>query len=394
MKYNLINFNTSLVDFNKFIRIRVFDKDFNVKSQKDVLHSELKFILYFSYRSDFYPIDSQDYLWTTDCGWGCMIRASQMMLSRAVFKIKLAESIQIEELKEEYYYEGSRKLKVAFNTLLMFVETKEEVSVDNYINFPNFSISNICREGNSFGKGAGDWFSDVNMVNIFCKINKETQSISNTEILTFNDNLIEEEEILRTCFKEYNCECLENNIKCECLKIKDKTYMMTTKGVIFVSCRVGLDNIDPQYYIPITRLFSIKNNIGLIGGKGHYALYFIGVTDDHHLIYLDPHFKQTSLTNISELYLPDAQQTFFNKKFYFLDFKNASPAFTFGVYFSSVKEFKQIQYSLKLYSKTENAIFKYKGLDNTIEENSEEVNKEEKLEYNCEDVDDFCVISK
>ncbi len=155
MKYNLINFNTSLVDFNKFIRIRVFDQDFNVKSQKDLLQSELKFILYFSYRSDFFPIDSQDYLWTTDCGWGCMIRASQMMLSRAIFKIKLADSIHSEEIKEEYYYEGSRKLKVAYNTLLMFVETKEEALSDNCINFPNFfSIYNICKEGYSFGKGA------------------------------------------------------------------------------------------------------------------------------------------------------------------------------------------------------------------------------------------------
>jgi hypothetical protein len=168
--------------------------------------------------------------------------------------------------------------------------------------------------------------------------------------------------------------------------------MLTRKGVIFVSCRVGLENIDPQYFIPITRLFSIKNNIGLIGGKGNYALYFIGVTDDHHLIYLDPHFKQTSLTNINDVYLPESQKTYFNKKFYFLDFKQASPAFTFGLYFSSVNEFRQIQYSLKLYSKTENAIFKYKGIDDTIEVNFEEANIED--QYNCEEIDDFCVISK
>ena len=393
MKYNFINFNTSFVDFNKFIRIRLYDKDFNIKSELDQLNSELNFILYFSYRSDFYPIQSEDYSWTTDCGWGCMIRASQMMLSRAVYKINLNDSIENEEIKEEYYYEGSRKLKVCYNTLLLFIETKEENTLNGCIQQPFFSIANICKEGLSFGKRAGDWFSDVNMVNIFCRINKDTQLIQNTEILTFNDNLIEEEEILKTCFKEHLCKCIENNIKCDCLKIKDKSYKLIKKAIIFVSCRVGLDNIDPQYFIPITRLFSIKNNIGLIGGKGHYALYFIGVTDDHHLIYLDPHYKQTSITNINDLCLPDAQQTFLKKKFYFLDFKNASPAFTFGVYFNSVTEFKQIQYSLKLYSKIENAIFKYKGLDK-MDVIPEEIDIEEKMEFNCEEVDDFCVISK
>ena len=179
------------------------------------------------------------------------------------------------------------------------------------------------------------------------------------------------------------------------MKIKDKTYVIEKNGIVFVSSRLGLDSIDPQYYIPILRLFSIKNNIGLIGGKGNYALYFIGVTEDNHLIHLDPHLNQISIKNIKDIYEPNHNKTYLNKKFYLLNIKNASPAFTFGLYFTNVNEFKQIQYSLKLYSKIENAIFKYLAIDNSIpqELNSNE-NNNEGYNFKCIEVDDFCLISK
>ena len=179
------------------------------------------------------------------------------------------------------------------------------------------------------------------------------------------------------------------------MKIKDKYYSIQKNGIIFVSSRVGLDSIDPQYYTPIIRLFSIKNNLGLIGGKGNYALYFIGVTGDNHLIHLDPHLNQSSIKSINKLYEPRYQQTYLDKKFYFLNIKYASPAFTFGLYFTNVQEFKQIQYTLKLYSKMDNPIIKYKALDSSLaQEINDNINNKDEVDYKCIEEDDFCVISK
>jgi len=234
------------------------------------------------------------------------------------------------------------------------------------------------------------------MVNIFCKINQASKVIVNTEIMTFSDNLIEEDEIIKSCFQEVKCECKLKKRKCECLKIKDKTYVLRKNGIIFISSRIGLDSIDPAYIVPITRLFSLKNNLGMLGGKGNYALYFIGVTEDNFLIYLDPHLKQIAVKNVSELYEPKNQQSYLKKNFYFLDIKNASPAFTFGLYFTTIQEFKQMQYSLQVYSKTENPIFKYKSIEavNIKKINIDNCNFEcEEEDYTYFDDDDFCVIS-
>lgn len=404
MKYNLIS-NSSLVDFKKHLNVRLFDKNFSTKTQLEELKLILNFIIYFSYRSDFFPIDYNGDVWTSDCGWGCMIRASQMMLSRAIFLIKSSDQDN-SQIKEENSNEYIKKMKTCYDTMSLFLEVTDQYKTTNntskdmssleLINHPDFSIYNICKLGLLYGKGPGQWFSDVNMVNIFNSINQQLNSIRNTEILTFNDNLVEEEEILKVCFKEEKCECVINKTKCECLMIKDKNYVLKKNAIIFVSSRIGLDSIDPVYFTPIQRLFSIKNNIGMIGGKGNYALYFVGVTEDNSLIYLDPHFKQVAVRNIEELHESKNQQSYLNKNFYFLDIKNASPAFTFGFYFTSVNDFKQIQYSLNVYSKTENPIFKYKSVMNQTNQNKNNVENYAigEDDFICFDDDDFCVISK
>ena len=129
-----------------YFKIRIFDKEFDVKSQADKLEIELKFIIYFSYRSDFYPIEFKDELWTTDCGWGCMIRASQMMLSRAIYLIKLSEISLNKEIKEEFYDENSMRSKVCNETIFLFLETFQEISKNGFSSsYPEFSIYNICK---------------------------------------------------------------------------------------------------------------------------------------------------------------------------------------------------------------------------------------------------------
>ena len=80
---------------------------------------------------------------------------------------------------------------------------------------------------------------------------------------------------------------------------------------------------------------------------------------------------------------------------YFLNIKYASPAFTFGLYFTNVQEFKQIQYTLKLYSKMDNPIIKYKALDSSLaQEINDNINNKDEVDYKCIEEDDFCVISK
>ena len=85
--YNGVKFKDKLSeDSNKSIII--YDSlidDFNIKKIKN-------YFVYMSYRNGlyntkFFPGSKNNY--TSDCGWGCMVRCCQMMLSRAFIKFRL-----------------------------------------------------------------------------------------------------------------------------------------------------------------------------------------------------------------------------------------------------------------------------------------------------------------
>ena len=69
-------------------------------------------------------------------------------------------------------------------------------------------------------------------------------------------------------------------------------YKFVKGGLIFISLRLGLQNIESSYIPMIPKLFiNLHNNIGFVSGKKKRAFYFIGIIGDK-LILADPHFNQ------------------------------------------------------------------------------------------------------
>ena len=71
------NINETPIELAK--EIQIFDVKFN-KHEK--LLNKLKNIPWFSYRKNFDQMKGKTKIYTSDAGWGCMIRASQMILSQ------------------------------------------------------------------------------------------------------------------------------------------------------------------------------------------------------------------------------------------------------------------------------------------------------------------------
>ena len=78
---------------------------------KTKLQSKLSKIIYFCYRKNFLPIysnKSSKTTYTSDSGWGCMIRCSQMLVARALYKI--------------FKQQGFPKAKALYNSIVYFLE--------------------------------------------------------------------------------------------------------------------------------------------------------------------------------------------------------------------------------------------------------------------------------
>ena len=74
-----------IIPGDKFI---IFSKELNNDNNIKTTHFLMK-IIYFSYRNNFNPISNNNMFrltYTSDSGWGCMIRCGQMIMSRGLYK--------------------------------------------------------------------------------------------------------------------------------------------------------------------------------------------------------------------------------------------------------------------------------------------------------------------
>jgi len=304
-------------------------------------------VLVYTYRKNFPKIQSYKTKknYTTDAWWGCMVRCGQMILSRGIYRLLKSKGMDtksaisytvplfgnypITKDKLHYYFHG---MLDKYQNLMENKEDKKEI----YEFYPPFSIKTLCDVGELFERTAGEWFSDVIITGVFKKISEYFELFKNPKLnvkIMNYQSCIEIQDILDTCFikKKYD----KKNQKF--IRFHDQYYYYDKMGIVFVNVRVGLDKIPKDYYKGIKELFTLKECIGIIGGKTRLAYYFIGYNDDDDsLLYLDPHVtkeadKEINIVNILDKHV--------NKEVHLLKMSKMSTAFTVGFCFRTYEEF-------------------------------------------------------
>jgi cysteine protease ATG4 len=402
MKFNIINFNDSIHSSGK---ITLFSKEYNLKDKNNLrnFNNKLYNLLYFSYRTNFYQIQSlnSNNCYNSDCGWGCMLRSGQMLLARGIYKY----------LKNLNPINKNRKYEILVDTLCLFLDnpfyfnnnfpvmlnTFKEfiIKFKKFKNsefyyfikgiFAPFSIKSICNIGKLSNKFAGEWFSDVSMSFIFEKIvnNYKIFKNENENSLKFFSfhNSIDLNEILEKCFLKldyYNSNININNKENKILNYNNNSYLFKNSGIIFVSCRLGLYEIEKIYYESLFFLFQSKNFLGFIGGKPNRAFYCIGIDQENNLIYLDPHFTQESI-NSCFYNIPKYHESYFKKNIYRIKISQIQPALTIGFIFRNVLEFNALINFLEVNNSFENKFYVY-SFKNKNQVQDENLNKQIKEE--------------
>ena len=353
-------------------------------SNSDINFSKNSFI-YMSYRSDFENLCNLGCgNFTSDCGWGCMLRCCQMMLSRGIIKKELYNdknitSANILELKKEVLALFSDKFilirKLKNNKFLSHFYEKYKSKQDVYELIPPYSIYTLCKLNNS----AGSYTSDMKMIKSFIEINRQVFN-DEYKIVHFGDGTISRQKLLETfCIKrnllekenEYknikinpmtnNQELNEiNNINIEdpinTINVFDYfgvEYCFAKGGFVFISFRLGLRDLDENYYDFIPLLFTkFHNNIGFVSGKRNKAFYFIGFNGDNKLIYADPHLNQKADN--------DDISSYEIKDLYLLKIKDLSSGITIGININNSTDFQMLISDLQWFNKNYSMIIKFK----------------------------------
>ena len=279
--------NKSIIIYDSLIN------NFNIKKIKN-------YFVYMSYRNGlyntrFFPGGKNNY--SSDCGWGCMVRCCQMMLSRAFIKFRLNELIDVQEdkdielknVKDEviyYFYDkfiSIHDIHINKSIFEMYKNIlKKKINVIEII--PPYSIYILTLLGNC----PNIHTSDHNMIKTIIKINK-TLFNENIAMVHFISSVNKKKII------ENFCEKIDSNLNednDDFLIYNSNKYLFKKNGIVFISLRLGLQKIDSSYIEMIPKIFNnLHNNIGFVSGKKKSAYYFIGINDNK-LIFADPHFNQ------------------------------------------------------------------------------------------------------
>ena len=339
--YNGVKFKDKLNEStNKSIIIYdSLENNFSINKIKNMF-------IYMSYRNGlvntkFLPGYKNDY--TSDCGWGCMVRCCQMMLSRAFIKLK-SNKFKITENKEIYDNElkDLEQVQIKKETIFLFYDkfidiqnihiNKEILEIYKKALTKNASIIELIPPYSIYiltllGNCPNVFSSDFKIIEAMLKINK---TLFNEEIsmLHFTSYVVKKTVIENLCEKSNEDINTSNNF----IMYNNEKYFYKKNGIIFISLRLGLQKIEKHYIDIIPKLFnSIHNNIGFVSGKKNRAYYFIGFKDKK-LIFADPHFNQNIEND------EDNFPSYSINELYLMPIKEMSSELSFGVVISSIND--------------------------------------------------------
>ncbi|CAI5445779.1 unnamed protein product [Caenorhabditis angaria] len=224
--------------------------------------------IWITYRTNFLPLlDSET---TSDCGWGCMIRTTQMMIAQCIIVNRLGRDWRFTRRKKSVALitppdstieeeEPIDRLKMFELMILKLFEDKPSSPLGIH------QMVKIASEQK--GKQAvGCWYTPSEAVHIM----KTALSIS-TSPLTGDISMF-----------------LSMDGKVHIGDIERETKNWTKTLILVIVLRLGASELNPIYVAHLRRLFSLSSFLGITGGKPDHSCWFIGYYGDQ-VIYLDPH---------------------------------------------------------------------------------------------------------
>ena len=299
--YNIFSSPNNLINISQSLSTQIQIFDIKYSKQEDLLN-RLKNIPWFSYRENFEQIKDEQNIYTSDAGWGCMLRASQMILAQGLCRLNNINDLfdfinkffaffydnkipikymckpkkpeNKEDKKKEKENKENENEKNIFNSFeiidkdsdllnISFIhltsemveglENMSERNSDKEFIIPPYSIRNFIRVQkhiNKNGKQVGEWFSNYDTIRLITTINKKLNSNKDCDfkVINFNEGVIRINEIIKECFEEY---------KDEIIKEQENDFDILSLSNIEFSDIVN-DNLESDKYIFNEKKYILK----------------------------------------------------------------------------------------------------------------------------------------
>ncbi|KAL1303167.1 hypothetical protein AAFC00_006594 [Neodothiora populina] len=190
---------------------------------------------------------------TSDTGWGCMIRSGQSLLANALVMVKLGRD-----------WRTGQSPETEANLLALFADHPDAP----------FSIHRFVEHGASTcGKHPGEWFGPSATARCIQALTSQTTPSDLRVYVRPDDSDVYEDAFMRTA------------------KGTEGVFHPT---LILLGTRLGIDRVTPAYWASLASSLSLPQSVGIAGGRPSSSHYFIGVQGSRYF-YLDPHFTRPGM---------------------------------------------------------------------------------------------------
>ncbi|RDA83205.1 hypothetical protein CP532_5363 [Ophiocordyceps camponoti-leonardi (nom. inval.)] len=194
---------------------------------------------------------------SSDTGWGCMIRSGQSILANSLSMLRLGRDWRRGELQEE-----ERRIISLFAD-----DPRAPYSVHNF----------VSHGATACGKFPGQWFGPSATARcIQALVNKH-----------------------ESCLRVYSTGDSSDVYEDEFMKIAKPDGTDFHPTLILVGTRLGIEKITPAYWEALIASLQMPQSVGIAGGRPSSSHYFVGV-QGLFLFYLDPHHARPALPYYSD----------------------------------------------------------------------------------------------
>ncbi|KAG5361743.1 putative cysteine protease ATG4 [Yarrowia sp. C11] len=248
--------------------------------------------------------------YTSDVGWGCMIRTSQSLLANALLFRHLGRGWRWNRDDFVDLTEG-QKQDAAVST-----PVTEETIISWFLDSPEspFSIHKFVSHGEkACSTPAGDWFGpSAAGSSIYTLCNDFPDSGLKVYYNGNGGGDVYEDELLQTGFPV----------------------------LVLCGLRLGIDNVNPVYWDSLRQMLSLPQSVGIAGGRPFTSHYFFGFQGEQ-LFYLDPHQPKPALKTTDK-----DTTSFHSSRIWKLHLKEMDPSMLVGFYITSEADWQTFKASL------------------------------------------------
>ncbi|KAG8757344.1 Cysteine protease atg4 [Serendipita sp. 396] len=222
--------------------------------------------------------------WTSDSGWGCMLRTGQSLLANALIHLHLSRSWRRPN-QASFTPEFVQYVRI----LTWFLDTPSPLAP--------FGVHRMALAGKELGKEVGSWFGPSTAAGAIKRLVGEFDD-AGLEVVVAVDSAVYQSDVYAASAIVRGNKDPKRSDASASRPLKKKGQEPPKWGgrpvLILVGIRLGIDGVNPIYYESVKALFTFPQTVGIAGGRPSSSYYFVGVQGDN-LFYLDPHHSRPAI---------------------------------------------------------------------------------------------------